>query len=247
MAVSPSAPSPSADARALVECFGATADPAAYVPRRATERALAALVASFERSAEPAVLSAAQGMGKTLLLQLLARRLAERARPVYLPYPKLPQSELCALTLGLLGQRSGEYPEEDLLGLAFAQRAAAMPLALLIDDAGAMPLDAARGLAGLAAVTHGGLRLVFAVDDGPGAWSLIEAVGPGVAAVRLHPAMSEAETDEYLRRRVARALGARAAHAFDAEVVARIHAASGGVPRDVHLAAPALIGRGPAG
>jgi type II secretory pathway predicted ATPase ExeA len=222
------------------DCFPATADPAAYVALPAAERALAALrQAVLER--RTAALLGGPGVGKTLLLRVLGAQLADRLDPVYAPYAKLPQSELCALLLGLLGHAGGEHPEGELLALAAARRARGRALLLLVDDAGSMPEQTARGLAGLVAVSHGGLRLVVAAAEEARAMALLEAVGPGVDVARLPEHMDAGETGHYVRRHVARALGPEAARAVDSGTVAAIHRASQGVPRDVHRTAPALL------
>lgn len=223
------------------ECFGMTADPACYVPRRATERALDALVASIGRAANPVALVGPSGIGKTMLLRVLATRMSPELEAIYLPFPKLAQSEVCALTLGLIGHPISEYPEEQILALAFERRAAGGACVLLVDDASSMPLEAARGLAGLAAVSHGGLRLVLAADDDGRVGRLVEAVGPGVDLVRLVDPMDLGETGHYLRRRVEVKLGAQEAQRIEPETVADIHRESGGIPQLIHLLTDTLL------
>lgn len=229
------------DLLAAVDWFGMNADPSGYIPRRAADDALYAMARAAAEGRAPALLIGPSGMGKTLLLHVLALHLDERMLPIYLPMPTLPQSELCALALGLLERPAGRHPEEQLLGFAAEQRAAGRPLVLLMDDAGSMNPEAARGMAALAAVSHGGLRLVLAVTDGPEAYRVAEAVGPDLVAVPLKEPMTNAETRDYVRRRVARAGGLDAARRIGPELLERIHIESGGVPARVHLVASMLL------
>lgn len=234
-------PTETGDLLAAVDWFGMNADPSAYIPRPATDAALDALERAAAQGRAPALLMGPSGMGKTLLLHVLASRLEDEMLPVYLPMPTLPQSELCALALGLLERPGGRHPEEHLLALAAEQRAAGRPLVLLLDDAGSMNPEAARGMASLAAVSHGGLRLVLAVTDGPEAYRIAEAVGPDLVAVPFKEPMTCSETRDYVRRRIARAGGLDAARRMGADLLARIHVESGGVPARVHLVSSLLL------
>jgi type II secretory pathway predicted ATPase ExeA len=220
--------------------FEMSADPAAYVPRTSTERALAELTRGAVETRDPVALVAPAGLGKTMLLRVLASRLADRLHPLYLPFPALPQSELCALALGLLNVRAGAHPESDLLALSMDLRAAGSGLLLLVDDADALPRDTARGLAGLAAVSHGGLRLLFATIEG-GEERLRKAVGPELALVRLSEPMTASETGAYIQRRLDRVrAGGAAREPIDPLGIARIHRESEGVPTRIHAAFGAL-------
>jgi type II secretory pathway predicted ATPase ExeA len=127
--------------------FGLTADPERYVPRAATEQALAALEPTLREGRRPAALVGPPGLGKTLLLHLAGRRLGDRLRVVYLPYAALPLDELCAWALSLLGFSQSEDTIGDLVQMAREQHARGSGLLLLIDDASAMPLPTARKLA----------------------------------------------------------------------------------------------------
>ena len=83
--------------------FGPTANPAAYVPCEATEAALFELVQTVRSERRAAAISGPPGLGKTLLLHLLADCLSPRLRFVYIPYAALPPQELCIWALDLLG------------------------------------------------------------------------------------------------------------------------------------------------
>src|SRR5262245_50509117 len=97
-------------ARARPDPFGLTPDTAAYVPREATERALAELAEAVHGRARPVVLLAPGGAGKTLLLHLLAQRCQPALRSVYLPNPRLEPLELCTWVVRHLGGPPGFDP-----------------------------------------------------------------------------------------------------------------------------------------
>lgn len=222
--------------------FSTTADPAAYVPRPATERALAELARRVLASPAAVALTGPIGLGKTLLLRVLAARLDGGARAVYLPYPALPPEGLCAWALRDLGEPPDANPEAALLAVARRGFAAGRPLVLLLDEGAGLPLASARGLVDLCAESGGALRLVVAASDGVTTGSVLAALGHGAVEVRLRAPMSAAETTEYVARRLALGGVAPAARArFGRRELARLHAASGGVPRRVHDLAARLL------
>jgi type II secretory pathway predicted ATPase ExeA len=222
--------------------FGLTADPDRYVPRAATEQALAALEQTLREGRRPAALVGPPGLGKTLLVHLLGRRLANRVRPVYLPYAALPLDELCAWALSLLGFAESQDTIGDLVQTASHQQARGSGLLLLIDDASAMPLPTARKLGDLVAASGGALRLLVAAAEGPSASRMLAATGANVHVVRLLDPMSEAETRQYVMARLAQArVPAGIAARFDAETLASIHRLSAGIPRRVHGVASAVL------
>jgi type II secretory pathway predicted ATPase ExeA len=173
------------------------------------------------------------GIGKTLLLRLLARRVDPQLRTIYVPVPTLEQSELCVLVLGLVGETASEYPEPELLDFCGTSRARGRPVLVLVDDAGSMCPAVARGLAALSACSHGALRIVLAVTDDARSELILAALGPDAVEIPLRESMSPAETERYLRGRLARASGS---DTLDRERVARLHAESGGNPADLHAA-----------
>ena len=106
--------------------FAETCDPAAYVPRAATEAALASIRDWGESDAigsTVAALIGTPGLGKTQLLRITEARvnqgiarfvadggsldgLAQHARALYLPYAGLSLPDLAIWVYGLLGIRS---------------------------------------------------------------------------------------------------------------------------------------------
>jgi MSHA biogenesis protein MshM len=220
--------------------FALTPDTSAYVPREATERALDALAAAVRRG-DPALLVGAPGVGKTLLLHLLAERAGAGLRPVYLPNPRLEPSELCAWVATGFGAPAGEDDPSLLmrawLGHLREQDAGCL---LLVDDADAMPDATLRWLAALAAESRGALRLALAALDGPAAANLTRLLG-GAAAVRLDAPLTAEESAEYVAWRLRHADAPEPLRAlFDATALAALHRVAAGNPRRLHLAALAI-------
>lgn len=221
--------------------FGATADPACYVAREATERALEELERAIIDSQVPALLVGLPGIGKTLLLRLLRRRLEPHLEPIHLPYAALPPAALCNWALNAISAP----PSWDPVG-ALATRAHHAFLegrggfVLLIDDAEVMSEETARVLATLVRDAQGGLRFVAAVDrdaaDRVAGW-----VGEA-AWVPLVDPMTPAETLQYVQTRLHRtALPPHAIDAFDAETMAALHERSGGIPGRIGAEASAVL------
>src|SRR5262252_6181277 len=176
------------------EAFALTSDPAAYVPSAGRERALEQMSAALDAGAIPC-LEGPTGIGKTLLLQLLARRVSGRFESLYMPYPMLSTAELCQFALGLLERSYSGDPEASLLQLVSERAARRRPLLLLIDDASSLPPDSARGLAALRAQSRGSLHLGFA---GIGGAPLLEAMAP-FGDTLLRVALDEGISDDRLR------------------------------------------------
>jgi hypothetical protein len=149
----------------FVDPFGASADPARYVPRVATDRALERLLRAVRDQRRSAILGGIPGIGKTLLLRLLARRLAPELRTLHLPYASMPAAALCAWAMDLLGGGSSYDPVGALVAHARRPHADGVGLVLLIDAAEAMPEESAPQLARAARESGGALRLVAAVAE----------------------------------------------------------------------------------
>lgn len=211
------------------------------MPRPATERALSELARAALDGGAPVALTGPLGLGKTLLLRVLAGRLAPRAQSIYLPYPALPPEGLCTWALRELGLPESANPEAALLSHARALAEAGRVLVVLLDEGAGLPVASARGLVDLCAESRGALRLVVAASDGVATGSVLAALGAGAQEVRLRAPMSAAETAAYVARRLARAGAAPALRArFGSRELARLQAASGGVPRRVHALAARL-------
>jgi type II secretory pathway predicted ATPase ExeA len=212
-----------------------TADPDLYLGRVASERALASLERRALQAPGPTALTGPPGMGKTLLLRVLERRLESRLRCVYLPYSSLPPEGLCAWALEELGRAAHANPEAALLEVARQEDEAGRGLLLMVDDASHLPLSSARGIVDLCAETRGAMRLTLAATDGVRTGALLAALGVGAAEVRLSRPMNASETRSYLRHRLGRVRVAPSARArFGNETLTRLHQESGGIPRSLH-------------
>ena len=216
--------------------FGMTADPEIYMPRAATERALAELERALLAGEFPVALTGPAGIGKTLLLRVAERRLAGRVRCVYVAYGALSPAELCSWVLGLLGEplpANGDA-EGALLSVANAFAQEGTPLALLIDDASAVPPETAERIQSLAAGSRGALQVVAADMDDASCEPWVTRFGTHVEQVRLEAPMNAAETALYIRARLERgAVPPVDRSRLDARAIDRIFRRSSGIPRAV--------------
>lgn len=229
-----------ADAR---DPFVLTANPADYVPREATERALFELEAALGGGGRrPVLLSGPAGLGKTLLLRVLEERLQGRHAVVYVPHAALAPEEFAAWLLGLAGETAASDPWQALRALGARATARGHSLLFLVDDAAALPAETARAVADLALAPDTGVAFLLAAADDERLDALRAALGRALVEVRLDAPMTEAETASYLRIRLARAgIPARDAARFDAAAVDRLHLASEGVPQRLQGLADALL------
>lgn len=229
------------------DAFGETSNPQAYVPRESMDLALAKLEACAGQGVIGSVV-AQPGLGKTMLLRLLSQRLTPKLECVFLPYAALDLQGLCAWTIGLLGEAPSEEPEHGLRVLAGALAREGRALVLLVDDAGSMPLDTARGLSRLIGESHGNLRLVLAAADDSASRRVLVAVDPEMVEVRLADGLTLTETQQYLHERLRLAKAPPVVRArFDAVTVDRIHRLSAGIPRRIHELATTVLTEIPTG
>ena len=225
--------------RSPMDPFGVTCDPRLYVPRLGTEAALAALRQGFAAGRAVCALSGPPGLGKTMVLHVLAARLGP-ARCVHLPYAALGIEELAHWSLDLLGERAP--PERATIALAAAaRRDAAAPLVLLVDDASALPVPTARALREIVDALSGTLRIVAAVVDDGRASAVIAALGEDALHVRLRHALTAPEVHEYVRARVERAGPREIATLLRDDQTDWLAAASAGVPRVLNALATWLL------
>jgi type II secretory pathway predicted ATPase ExeA len=219
-----------------VDPFGVTSDPAFYVPRLGTEAALTALREGFAAGRRISVLTGPPGLGKTMVLHVLARDLTS-ARPRFLPYSALSPDELAHLVLGDRERTAGE-PALDALA-RLARKESERPLVLLIDDAGALPAETSRALRDLADQLAGALRVVAAIADEARQGASVAALGDGVHHVRLKQPMLAREVGTYVRRRLELA-GAKT-DALHPKQIEWLAAESAGVPRVLNTLAARLL------
>jgi type II secretory pathway predicted ATPase ExeA len=237
----------SGEGAAALAAFGETSNPAEYVPREACETALRALEQAV-RAGRCAALTAPPGLGKSLLLRLLERRLASGHRCLFLPYGALATSELCAWVLGLLGEAFRDDPCTELLRYARRSAEEGRVLVLLVDDASSMPRGTARELGELVRESGNRLRLVLAASDDATSSRVLAVLHPDVVLVRFRAPMTGAETRLYVEARLEQARTPELLRRrFDDETIGWIHRLSGGVPRRVHDLGRSLLDEPPEG
>ncbi len=223
--------------------FEMTSDPAAYVPRPATEELLESVASALGGGARAIAVTGPPGLGKTMLLRVFERRLGDAFRAVRIPYTSLLPDEFCRWILTLADEPVAADPEAALRELTTRLAGAGTSLALLLDDASALPVPTLRHLVELSGEMNGALRLVlFAVEDARTA-GILDALGSDAVAFRFGEPMNEDETATYVCARLAHAVAPTSlVEYFDAEAVARLHAESDGIPREVHKLASVLYG-----
>lgn len=209
-----------------------------YVPLPGSEEAVARLVHAIEAGHRLAVLSAAAGMGKTLVLARALDQARSPSRRFALASSPMDAAALYGRLARGLGARA---PRLDRASASEAWRALEQTVrvclasgfqVILAVDEGGMPLfsggdEALRRLGHLGARERGRVTVVLAADrcsgrDGafwPSDWTL---------AIRLAP-VSCAEAERYLAAKLASAGCTRAI--FTPSAVARLHLHSAGSPR----------------
>jgi len=178
--------------------FARPAGPAHYVPRRATELALTALEDHVRQGAPLVVLHGPEGIGKSLLLRVLAERCRAPRVAAVLPDPA-PAPD--AIERAVMDQLDPERPaaEGALAGLVAERRAAGGAVAVVVDEWSALPPGVGDRLVELAG--HAGVSVVATVDGDPA-----HAALPGPAArVALDEPLDRSEAASYVRVRMMRA------------------------------------------
>jgi type II secretory pathway predicted ATPase ExeA len=183
----------------LPDPFELEPNTAVYVPRRATVQALAQLQSAIEHDEPLALLRGPAGIGKTLVLRLLRRRVEGRMYCVELEAAGQSADALCARALRALGREPGSAPAEELARAA-GERGRAGVL-LLIDRGESLSQAALTPLVDLAARCPS-LQMVLAAELPPGDHSWMHTPDPRIALVDLIEPMSARETVEYLQARL---------------------------------------------
>jgi type II secretory pathway predicted ATPase ExeA len=226
------------DARIVEHAFGETANPDEYVPRRACEEVLGRLERIVFDLGEPAALIAQPGMGKSLLMRVFARRMADRASPIELVYGALSFEDLCEWTLSLAGETVTGLPSYDLQHLLKRR-----DILLSIDDASSLPTRTARGLR-ILANHRPRLHLVLATNEDHQARQVLAAFGEPLHRVRLLSPLDADEALQYLTCRLAHWGASDELIDQLPERITRMLRLSGGVPRRMHSIIKEVLGVG---
>src|SRR5262245_2422744 len=241
---------------AMIDPFQSAPDAALYVPRRASERAVTEFERGLFQTLEAVVvLVGPPGIGKSVVLAEVARRLDGRCTCVTVEFAGLPLPELCKWVLRELeaGESHGDSgnpgspigrlrnwfraptrerdPEGALVQRALELERTGRPLVVLIDDADEMDGRTAASLAKLAGRAQGALFIGIATCDD----RLLASAGKRSVAVTLTDPMSHDETARYISARLDRSDASRDLRArLDRDSVAKLHAYAQGNPRRVH-------------
>lgn len=217
--------------------FAPTTDPSLYVPRPASEKALDALIEGSVKGTQHSLLLGPTGMGKSLLLRVLARRAEGDLHCIHVPVPTLdPEGVTLWISTRLPGGRRPAGTE------ALLEVANERPLLLLVEDAELLPAESAQTLAELHSASSGAIRAILAVNDTECPEHLALAFEPGAQQVALSDAMTRDEVADYVARRLAAAgVPQSVAEHFGSSAIAQIHDSSGGVPMQVNHAARRMM------
>lgn len=226
--------------------FSDHCDPQEYIPRRATEDIIRSLT-SLVREGEPAiVLRGPAGIGKSMLLQILAERLSDERRVAYVSVSSTPEPELCHRVLEFLDEPAADDPVGALISAAQLAADGHRRLLLLIDHAEKTPIASSQQLVRAAASAAPHLTVIFAVRDGEGADDFIQALEAKLCGilVAFDRAMNEAESLDYLRRTLARGeLPEDLRSRLDPPTLAWIIQRSKGIPGEINRCALELFDR----
>jgi hypothetical protein len=218
----------------LRDPFTAEDEASLYVPRPASERALASLEEGLRGGTELVLLSGPVGIGKSLLLKVLARKLEATTCCVTLEYDGLSTSEICQWVLRELDAREtlaaeramthrptllkfrewmqreksyadGDDPLRGILNVGRDMAAKGLPLVILIDDAEGMKPAVAHELGTLVRGAQGTVSMALAATpDDPSADALADTLGIDATRVVYDTPMTLDETIRYVSERLGR-------------------------------------------
>ncbi len=231
--------------------FTAAPDPSRYYPAAAAEEARQRIGRSIQRGEGPVLVIGAAGLGKTMLLEVVAQQFRDQLRPVI-----LPSGQLCtrrALLQMILFQLELPYRDMDeselrlaLLNYLQPQGADARRILLLVDEADSLPPRLLEELRAMANLSSSGQLQVNMVLVGNSALEeqfaepKLELFSQRVSARCYLSAFGREETFQYVRAQVA-AVGADPQSLFTDDGLEAIFAATDGVPRLVNQLGDQLL------
>ncbi len=175
--------------------LGDSADPRRYVPLDRHEHALEALTAGLRERASPILLVGAGGVGKTLLLRVLAQRERRAGHlAVFSPFLHLPPDDVAPWLLYLLGRPAPAAAGPDAALLAALNLYPAAPMVVIVDEIQSAPAASVRRLIELLQAGGTGLSLVAAGAPGSRLEALLPVLAPK-ATLELPEALRPEELD----------------------------------------------------
>ena len=184
---------------AFPDLFELEPSTAAYVPRRATVEVLAQLQSAIEHDEPVALLRGPPGIGKTLMLRLLRRRIEGRMSCIALEASGQTCDALCAAALRALGREPDGAPVEELARAALERGRAGV--LLMIDRAEALTPEILAPLIDLAARCPA-LQVVLAAETPAIEHAWLDSPDPRISLIEFDAPMSARETIEYLVARL---------------------------------------------
>lgn len=230
--------------------FLAAPDPNRYFPANTVEEARRRISRSLERGEGPALVIGGTGMGKSMLLEVLASQFHGKLKTVLLAGAQLctrralQQSILFQLGLPYRGVEEGEL-RLSLLSHLRPREGEAQRLLLLVDEADSLPTRLLEELRALTNITASGEVLVSLVLAGKPALEErfaepeLEAFSQRIAQRCYLAAFGREETFQYLRAQVS-AAGMQAGF-FAQDGLEAVFAATDGVPRLVNQLGDQLV------
>jgi len=231
--------------------FAAAPDPNRYFPASAMEEARQRVGRSIQRGEGPVLVIGAAGLGKTMLLEVVAQQFRDQLQPVI-----LSGGQLCtrrALLQMILFQLNLPYRDMDecelrlsLLAFLQPQGAAGRRILLLVDEADALPPRLLEELRALTNLSSGGELQVPMVLAGNStleeqfADPKLALFSQRVAARCYLSALGREETFQFVRAQIA-ASGADPQTLFNDDGLEALFAATDGVPRLVNQLGDQLL------
>lgn len=231
--------------------FAPVPDPARYFPAQSQEEARRRISRSVQRAEGPVLVIAGAGLGKSLLLEVVAKQFEKQLQTV-----KLDGAQLCtrrALLQTILFQLELPYREMDeselrLMLLSHLQPPQGAPkqILLLIDEANALPIRLLEELRGLSQLSANGLSLVNMVLAGAPVLEeqftdpKLNLFSQRISARCYLAPFGRGETFQYVRAQVA-SLGGEPAEVFEDDALEAIFGVTDGVPRLINQLADQLM------